>query len=154
MQLQVLQKTEINEKGKIAVTPICKMFEMNVQSVHRTMKKDHILSDLWTKESTNLGYIEKNGTVWLSKRGFVRWIQNINPKYIKDQFRESFKNYQRLIFDYLYGKEEDYAKVKTNAQNIERYEQFISKAKARIKEIKSENNLILSGTYSVQLKLL
>ena len=53
----------------------------------------------------------------LDKKGFVRWIQIINPNIIVGNLRESFLLYQEMIFDYLYGAAEEQMMIgKLNAQ--------------------------------------
>jgi len=40
--------------------------------------------------------------VCLDRKGFVSWIQLIDPNTIAEKLRESFIIYQEMVFDYLY----------------------------------------------------
>ena len=43
----------------------------------------------------------------LDKKGFIRWIQLLNPNIIDKNLRQSFLIYQEMIFDFLYGAAEE-----------------------------------------------
>ena len=43
----------------------------------------------------------------LDKKGFIPWIQLLNPNIIDKNLRPSFLIYQEMIFDFLYGAAEE-----------------------------------------------
>ena len=56
------------------------------------MKKDLNFKNLWTKKSTDFGVVGQNGQVLLTKKGFIKWIQLLNPQLVQLSLRDKFKN--------------------------------------------------------------
>ena len=109
--LTMFNKTVKIENETIWIKPVCDFFNLNVQSQQRKLKSDPILSKLWTKISTDLGEIDQNGRVLLSKKGFLRWVQIINPNTIDENLLSQFLIFQELIFDYLIGSAEEQKRI-------------------------------------------
>lgn len=114
-------KTVTYQHENIWVKPVCDFFNLDVQNQYTKIKNDPILGKLYGKNntesakteklygknSTDLGEIDNNGRILLSKKGFLRWIQIINPNTIEKTLRNSFILYQELIADYLFGAAEE-----------------------------------------------
>jgi len=66
------------------------------------VKKEPFSSKLVGKNTPDLGEIDENGRILLSKTGFLRWIQIINANTIVAPLRAKFIQYQTLIFDFMY----------------------------------------------------
>jgi hypothetical protein len=64
----------------------------------------------------------------LDKKGFIRWIQIINPNIVAVELRASFVLYQELIFDYLYGNTEE--------------QMMIAKLNSKLQAMKSQYSLL------------
>ena len=138
----------IKYSGKnIWINPVCEFFEISVQNQQRKLKKDAILKKLWTKKSTDLGEVDKNGRILLSKKGFVRWIQLINPKTVRDELREKFVKFQELIFDFLYGSADEQEKAKVNYARLQKLENLKAKIGVEIKRLKKELKQHWSNRY-------
>jgi hypothetical protein len=119
--LNMFRKTVSYEYDYIWVKPVCDFFNLDVQNQYTKIKNDPILGKLYGKNSTDsakteklygknstdLGEIDTNGRILLSKKGFLRWIQIINPNTIDKNLRDSFITYQELISDYLFGAAEE-----------------------------------------------
>lgn len=119
--LVMFRKTVSFEFENIWVKPVCDFFNLDVQNQYTKIKNDPILGKLYGKNSTDsakteklygkntpdLGEIDNNGRILLSKKGFLRWIQIINPNSIDKRLRDSFISYQELISDYLFGAAEE-----------------------------------------------
>lgn len=105
--------------GQIWVKPMCDFFEIDVRNQHKKIKNDPILSNLVGKNTPVFGELDKNGRILLTKKGFLRWVQIINPNIIPKQRREQFIYFQSMVFDYLFGnmdekeqKRMEYARLK------------------------------------------
>lgn len=109
------------------VKPLCDFFEINVQNQYRKIKKDRILTKLRIKMSADLGEIDENGRILLSKKGFLRWVQIINPNTVKPEMREQFILFQELVFDYLYGNARAEEQAKLDYNKIKRYRKLYAK---------------------------
>lgn len=101
--LIMFQRTVKYEDSLIWIKPLCEFFEISVQNQQRKLKNDGILGNLWIKKSTDLGKIDENGRILLSKKGFLRWIMIINMNTVSENLRPKFIQYQELISDFLYG---------------------------------------------------
>jgi hypothetical protein len=136
----------------IWVKPVCEFFEISLQNQHRKIKNDSILGKLWTKKSADLGQIDNNGRILLSRKGFIRWIQIINANTIVERLREKFSIYQELIFDYLYGSAEEEEQAKIDYQLIQKYRRLYAKIGRHLQIIERRFTGYLDTKY-VQLKL-
>ena len=106
-------KTVTYHHENIWVKPVCDFFNLDVQNQYTKIKNDPVLGKLYGKNNTesakteklygkssnDLGEIDNNGRILLSKKGFLRWIQIINPNTIDKTLRNSFILYQELIAD-------------------------------------------------------
>jgi hypothetical protein len=109
------------ENENIWIKPACDFFKLHVQNQYTKIKNDPILGKLYGKNSTDfaendnlagknrtdLGEIDANGRVLLSRKGFLRWVQIINPNIIDEALVPQFLVFQELIFDYLIGSAEE-----------------------------------------------
>lgn len=144
-------KSTIQYSGKnIWVKPVCDFFKLDVQNQYIKIKKDPVLGNLYGKNtgdfsknesmdrktSTDLGEIDKNGRILLSKKGFLRWIQIINAKTINDDLRDKFIQYQSLVFDFLYGSLEEEKDTSFHYTRLRKLEKLYSKIGAEIKKEK------------------
>lgn len=110
--LIMFHKTVKYEDSLIWIKPVCEFFEISVQNQQRKIKNDGILRNLWIKKSTDLGKIDENGRILLSKKGFLRWIMIINMNTVSDDLRPKFCTYQELISDFLFGSLEQEKNIK------------------------------------------
>lgn len=150
--LAMFRQTVQYDGQLIWVRPVCDFFEISVQNQHRKLKNDVILGNLWIKKSTDLGKIDENGRILLSKKGFIRWIQIINANTITDHLRERFVKFQDLIFDYLYGSAEEEENIKLHYARLQKLERLYSKVGTEIKREKTTVAQLLNGRYT-QLSL-
>lgn len=139
--LAIYKQTVLFEGALIWVKPVCDFFNLNVQNQYRLIKKDPILAKLWTKistdfsknenlyakNSTDLGKIDKNGRVLLSKKGFIRWIQIINSNTIIETLREKFISYQENVFDYLFDSAETELQAKIDYIRLRKLKNLYAK---------------------------
>ena len=150
--LAMFRQTVQYSGQNIWVKPVCEFFEISVQNQHRKIKNDSILGKLWTKKSADLGEIDNNGRILLSKKGFIRWIQIINANTIVEHLQEKFSIYQELVFDYLYGSAEDEEQIKIHYSRMQKLERLYSKVGSEIKREKAIVATFLNGRYT-QLSL-
>jgi hypothetical protein len=93
----------------------------------------------YAKNSNKMLFGDNYPRFCLDKKGFVRWIQIINPTIIDQSLRASFLIYQELIFDYLYGAAEE--------------QQTIARLNLQLQELRSEYSLIGSEIRITQRNL-
>lgn len=87
----------------IFVKPLCDLFNLNYDNQVSNIKNDRILSKSTGKKPDKMFFNDSYPRLYLTKKGFVRWVQIINPNLIDEQLKEKFETYQEMLFDFLYG---------------------------------------------------
>lgn len=163
----VMFRQTIQYSGQnIWVKPVCEFFELDVRNQHKKIKNDPILGKLVGKNTpdfdetgklveknhTDLGEIDSNGRILLSKKGFVRWVQIINSNTVAEHLREKFNVFQEYVFDYLYGSVEDEDQIKIHYSRLQKLEKLYSKIGHEIKREKAAVEEYLNTRY-IQLNI-
>jgi len=125
---QIFEKTIQSDEEYIFIKPLCDFFKIDPENQGDRIKNDPILANSSVKKPMKSMFGDNYPRVCLDKKGFVRWIQIINPNIIADNLRDSFITYQEKIFDYLYGAAEE--------------QMIIAKLSARLQEMKSQYSLL------------
>lgn len=112
--IQIFQTTVKADGDIIFVKPVCDFFKINYDNQAERIKNDQILSNCTGKKPFKTLFGDNYPRVFLTKKGFVRWIQIMNPSILPENLREKFIQYQNDIFDYLYGT----AQEKTNIKRL------------------------------------
>ena len=99
-ELSQIIKVEIEH---IWVEPVCEFFKISYRNATRTIQNDHFLQSEWTKKSSDLLFLDKRSRFLLTKKGFIRWIQLINPNTVAPELREKFIGFQTFVFYHIYG---------------------------------------------------
>ena len=125
---QIFQMTVKTDGEEIFIKPLCDFFGIDTENQVLKIKNDPILAICYGKNSNKTMFGDNYLRFCLDKKGFVRWIQIINPNIIADNLRDSFITYQEKIFDYLYGAAEE--------------QMMIARLSARLQEMKSQYSLL------------
>jgi hypothetical protein len=149
--LKMFTETVKEENNMIWVRPLCDFFQIDVRNQHKNIKKDAILSKLVGKNTPDLGENDKNGRILLTKKGFIRWIQIINPTIIPDELREKFIEYQEKISDYLLGTMEEHEAISATMQQLNYWKDRYSEAGHIVKLKQKELNELLNQRYQYRL---
>jgi hypothetical protein len=105
--LQMFTSTVKNIDEDIFIEPLCDFFKIDWINQQKKMKNDPILAKCLRKNTSKSLFGDNYPRVCLEKRGFLRWIQILNPNIIDKHLRDSFIVYQELISDYLFGAAEE-----------------------------------------------
>ena len=120
-----LQQVIVDDEGNIFVEPICKFFGINFKNQKERIIEDPILQSEGGKKYHELSFGDKRLRLCLGRRGFIRWIQIINPAIVRPELRKLFVQYQIAVFDYLYiGNESKNAQL----EDIRKYAENINNA--------------------------
>ena len=170
----------IRYKGaNIWIAPVCDFFQISLQNQQRKLKTDPILSKLWIKMSTDslenenlygknhtvlvknedlygkistdLGEIDKNGRILLTKKGFLRWIQTINPNTIPIGIRDNFILYQEMVSDFLFGSMEEHETITRVNYELQQWKQRYGEAGTMVKKKQTELILLLNTRYQYRI---
>ena len=125
---QIFDKTIIKEEEYIFIKPLCDFFKIDTEYQVIKIKNDPVLANCYGKNSNKMMFGDNYPRFSLDKKGFVRWIQIINPNIVAADLRASFVIYQEFIFDYLYGNAEE--------------QMMIAKLNSRLQEMKSQYSLL------------
>ena len=163
--LKMFSDTVKNEKGMIWITPVCEFFNLHVQNQYSKIKNDPILGKLHGKNHTDLennddlygknipdfGEIDKNGRILLSRKGFLRWIQIINPNTIPEDFRDTFILYQGMVADFLFGSVEEHETISLVNHELQQWKERYSEAGTMIRKKQAELTLLLNTRYQYRI---
>jgi len=149
--LKMFTDTIQYEEELIWIVPVCEFFKINIQNQQRKLKNDPILRNLWTNLSTDLGKIDKNGRILLSKKGFSRWIQTINENTIDENLRENFITYQTLLHDFLYGSAEIHTAIRKTRAELDEWTAMYSNSGNMVKRKKKELDELLNNMFQYKL---
>jgi hypothetical protein len=144
---------------------VCDFFNLHDKNQYQKIKKDPILGNLVgknqpdssengnlrTKNRPDLGVIDANGRILLSRKGFIRWIQIINANTIDETLRDRFVSYQELVFDYLYGSLQEEQETALHYQRLRKLERLYGKIGAEIKREKQVLAGYLDNRYQMKL---
>ena len=126
--LAIFEKTIHCDDQYIFIKPLCDFFKIDPENQGDRIKNDPILANSSVKKPMKSMFGDNYPRVCLDKKGFIRWIQIINPNIIADNLRDSFITYQELIFDYFYGAAEE--------------QMIIGRLSARLQEMKSQYSIL------------
>jgi hypothetical protein len=105
----------------IAIKPICELFNLNVENQTRFIKSHVYLNLESTKKSIQEGKHGGNNAIFLSKKGFIYWIFQLNVNIFKDDnLKENFLLFTANLLEYMYANTEsriNTLKHKLNIQN-------------------------------------
>jgi hypothetical protein len=149
--LKMFTETVKEENNLIWVRPVCDFFKINARNQHKNIKKDAILSKMVGKNTPSFGEIDDYGRIWLTKKGFIRWIQIINPNLISDDLREKFFDYQERISDFLLGSIEEHDAIAYTNQRLQALKQNYSEVGNDIRRTQKELNELLNQRYQYRL---
>lgn len=137
---------------EIFIKPFCDFFEINYQNQCRFIKKDVILQTSWIKKSDKLLFGDERERLTLSKVGFMRWIQLINPQIVHVSLREKLKEYQSFIFEFFLGNIKSEDKTKLAYSRLNKLKRLQSRIKAEINKSEKEIEGYLCSKFG-QIKL-
>lgn len=104
-EIEIFKRTIVGDENLtcIFIHPICEMFEIDRENQRKFIQNDPILSRSTLKKTAESIFGDKYNRLALSKNGFLRWIQLLNPNIVKPELKEQLISYQIAIFDYLSG---------------------------------------------------
>lgn len=150
--LQMFHTTIRFHQDMIWIKPVCDFFDLDVKYQHRKIKNDPVLQNLVENSLPDLGEIDKNGRILLSKKGFLRWIQIVNPQMIRKDLKEKFIQFQLLVFDYLLGSFDREIHIRKEYNRLEKLKRLKNKISAEITVCERAISDYLSGRF-LQTKL-
>ena len=142
--LTMFQSTVKTDYDRIYVKPLCDFFQINYANQVDRIKNDPILANSFGKNKNKLLFGDSYPRVTLDKKGFMRWIQLINPSTLPEDLREKFLNYQTLIYDYFYGTTESRDQI---ILLTSRKQQLREQMKELVRETKQVNKNLNMAIY-------
>ncbi len=134
-------------ESNIAVKPFCTFFGLNFQNQVERIKRDPVLNQLYGNFRTVGADFKQREMFCLTKRGFIRWIDRINPQNVAENLRENFIRFQILIDDYLYGSEQDNEQMRLNYTRLKKLRQLYAKVGREIQRVDTEVKCFLDNRY-------
>jgi hypothetical protein len=149
--LKMFTETVKETDNMIWVRPVCDFFKIDVRNQHKNIKNDAILSKMVGKNTPSFGGIDDYGRIWLTKKGFIRWIQIINPNIIPTQLQEQFIDYQEKISDFLLGSMEEHEMIAATNNRLQNLKGQYSQLGNQIRQTQKELQQLLNNRYQYRL---
>ena len=150
--LQMFKSTVLYQEEFIWIKPVCDFFEINYENQTRKINNDQIIANHSTKKSNSLVFGDNYLRILVDKIGFIRWIQLINPKTIKESLRSKFCNYQEMIFDYLFGSMKKESVTKSSYNRLKKLERLKDKITSEIKIEKNRLSNYLQDKFQTKME--
>lgn len=149
LELALSQTIVKTEDDKIFIELACNFFGINLLNQTERIRKDRICKSDFGKNHSYLVFGDNRQRLCLGRKGFIRWIQIINPAIVRHELRELFIQYQVAVFDFLYdGNEQKTAQledIRTFALNINKAVRINRQVMEYIAEQKQHRDLCLSS---------
>ena len=150
--LKMFTETILYKDSKIWVKPVCDFFQIDAKYQYQKIKNDPILGCLVEKSLPDLGEIDEKGRIFLTQKGFIRWIQTINSSIIKKELRDKFIVYQNMIFDFLMGSFEEHEIITLVNHELQLWKERYSEAGTMIRKKQAELTLLLNSRYQYRIE--
>ncbi len=137
--LQMFTATVKNDDEHIFIKPLCDFFGIDPENQGDRIKNDPILAKSSVKKPMKMLFGDNYPRLCLDKKGFIRWIQLLNPNIIDQNLRPAFLIYQEMIFEFLYGAAEE--------------QKMIGMLNAKLQDLKMDYSMIGNEIRTTQQKL-
>ncbi len=136
--LQMYQKTVGTSNNEtIFVSLVCDFFGIDTENQLDRIKNDHILKNCYGKKPDKMVFGDNYPRIFLTKKGFIRWIDTLNPNIIGASTRENFMVYQSLLFDFMIGSFEKEQTMKIKYLRLRKLQRLQKIIAAEIKTLKN-----------------
>lgn len=81
---------------------VCEAFSLNYERQYKNIDSDITFNESFFKVANESVFGDKRLRGHLNKKGFVKWIIQINPTFINELLRDTFIDYQNSVLDFLY----------------------------------------------------
>lgn len=139
------------ENEHVFVKPLCDFFEITYDNQAVKIKNDPILSKSAGKKPLKSLFGDNHPRLYLDKKGFIRWIQIINPSIIREDLRDSFIKYQALIFDFFYGSAEQETTIRSLVAEQQDVDNRLKELASQKRKIRKALNQALLDRYQYSL---
>lgn len=136
----------------VFVKPLCDFFQIDYDNQMKRINSDEILKLSTGKNTDKLLFGDERERVTLTKSGFVRWIQLINPQIVQVSLREKLKLFQQFIFQYFWGNVEKERRIAVTYQRRDKLKKIKAKIITEINNCDKEIDQYLADK-STQLSL-
>jgi predicted metallopeptidase len=101
--IEVYEKTiPVENINMIPLNFVCEFFSLDYDRQYRNLDNDDSFNDDFKKVSNFSVFNDNRQRGHLTKKGFIKWILQLNPTYINELLQPTFKEYQNNVISYLY----------------------------------------------------
>ncbi len=149
--LKMFECTVKIENDQVYVKPLCDFFKITYDNQAVKIKNDPILSKSAGKKPLKSLFGDNHPRVFLDKKGFIRWIQLINPSIIREDLREAFLTYQTLIFDFFYGSAEQENTIQKLVNRSQYLDEQMRELARQKRQVRKHLNQALNERYQYSI---
>lgn len=81
---------------------LCEYFSIGYERQYRDLDNNKGFNGLFLKEANEEVFGDKRKRGHLNKKGFIKWIIQLNPILVNELLQDTFIDYQNNLVDYLY----------------------------------------------------
>ena len=149
--LKMFESTVKYENDQIFVKPLCDFFKIDYQNQVERIKNDPILANSYGKNRNKMVFGDNYPRVSLDKKGFIRWIQLINPSILPEDLRQNFMTYQTLIFDFFYGSAEQENIIRSLVNNSQTIDEQLRELARQKRQLRKQLTQALNERYQYSI---
>lgn len=150
-QLSIFNRTIKTDDEYIFVKPLCDFFQIDYENQVDKIRNDAILSLQSVKKPNEKLFGENRPRICLSKKGFIRWIQLINPKTLPEKLQVLFMEYQTDIFDFFYGTAQEENEIRKLMEENQKIDEQLKELSTMKRNKRKALEAALYGRYQYAL---
>lgn len=150
-QLSIFNRTIKTDDEYIFVKPLCDFFQIEYKNQVEKIRTDPILANSFGKKPKISLFGDNYPRVCLTKKGFVRWIQLINPTTLPEELRTKFIQYQTDIFDFFYGTAQEENEIRKLMEENQKIDEQLKELSTMKRNKRKALEAALYGRYQYAL---
>ena len=124
--IEVYEKTiPVESMNLIPLNFVCEYFSLDYDRQYRNLDNDDSFNEDFRKVSNFDVFNDNRQRGHLTKKGFIKWILQMNPTYINEILQPTFKEYQNSIISYLYDNAFQQEKVLKKIASLKKQKELL-----------------------------
>jgi hypothetical protein len=142
-----------NDEQYIFVKPLCDFFDIEYENVKKTVQRDEVLQRTSVIKADEFIFGDKRERIALTKPGFIRWVQLLNPDLVRPDLKDKLIHYQTKVTEWIMGNIDEDMKLRKAYKRSNEIDGIIKALKAEKKACDSFVQNYLSGKAYFQMSL-
>lgn len=101
-----------DEEQHVFIKPLCDFFGIDSDNQRNTVIRDAILQSQSITKADEFIFGDKRERIALTKPGFIRWVQLLNPELVRPELKDKLVHYQTKITEWIMGSVDEEFKLR------------------------------------------